>query len=614
MPQIHTPRPQDHPGRHGEFLVAKWLCELSEHGLHLWFNVNYLRGVGEIDVILAHPELGFVVCEVKGFPIKDISGYRPDGFIEYGEFRRKNPALQAQEQAQKLKGWLSTRSKGRTNPWVHSLAWWPNIARNDWVRRFGPESLAAQHSENMVFSEDMSTFQAFANLVERITAEPLFGIKPPQRAMQIQADAFRHFTGELISQSEAERPVSDEQHVSSSPVRRGFSDAVSLPEHWNEKNLLIQGPVGSGKTATLLRVGFEHLKLGRRVIYSCFNKTLAAELRRHIGLLDQMPAQAEFVAFDFFELAKFLQPNLRGGNASEYLQRAAESSLVDQSDPFDVILIDEAQDMSDEAWKLLMGVSSRATYLSVAFGKNQELYAKQSCPSLEAFKKRARKSSLQRRFRNGVQSFFVSQAFYQYMESGAKADSLTNAMEWASSRYRLRRESEERRSGQPQLDLGELQGLAEIATSSTHSVADDVRELVKLMATHTQKDPVNSFILVNSSSSQGYLEAVSTLEKLGLPFHDVVDPQNRRISAPRSSISVSTVHSARGLEKDYVLVCDFERTCAWSQPENPALGRNLAYIALTRARRKTLVSREGAGGSFLDALQRFIAAHNAGYS
>ncbi len=607
MAHLHTLKPEDRPGRHGEFVVAKWLSEVSNSGLHLWFNVNYLRGVGELDAIIAHPNIGFVVIEVKGFSLREVTAYLPNGFIEYGNYRRKNPALQGQEQAQKLKSWFRDCRLNVKTPWVHSVAWWPNINRHDWIARFGSDSEAAADAKKMLFREDLDSFDEFAKRVRTICEEPRFGIVPPRNALEIETTVFEIFIGELTKQSVAERPVGNKQVASSSPVGQAFNSKYSLPEHWDEKNLFIQGPVGSGKTATLLRVGFEHLKQGRRVLFSCYNKTLAAELRRHIGLLDQVSPHAEFLALDFFELAKFLQPEIRANSFDTYLGQVAKTTAIEQKSPFDVILIDEAQDMSEHHWELLRSVSSKTTYTAVAYGRNQEIYASSPCPSLEKFRIKARKSNLKRRFRNSAQAYFVSQAFYAYMLAGSRPETLESIILDATTRQSGVDGTGEVK--QATFDFGDSDGAAVISVNQAPNVSGDVRGLVKLMLKHARKEPVNSLILVNDKKSDAYGEALATLTELDLPFHDVVDDRNRRTSAPRSSIRISTVHSARGLEADYVLVCDFDRICGWKSSENPAIGRNLAYIALTRARKNTLVSKTGSASGYFDSLEKIISEH-----
>jgi hypothetical protein len=68
MATVHGEVPEKLPGRVGEYLTAKWLSELDDQDLHLWFGINYLQNVGDIDILLAHPSTGFMVIEVRPPP------------------------------------------------------------------------------------------------------------------------------------------------------------------------------------------------------------------------------------------------------------------------------------------------------------------------------------------------------------------------------------------------------------------------------------------------------------------------------------------------------------------------------------------------------------------
>jgi hypothetical protein len=55
MSRVHTKLPSDK--QYGEYLVSQFLASVADDGLELWFNLDP-NGIGEIDVVLAHPQLG----------------------------------------------------------------------------------------------------------------------------------------------------------------------------------------------------------------------------------------------------------------------------------------------------------------------------------------------------------------------------------------------------------------------------------------------------------------------------------------------------------------------------------------------------------------------------
>lgn len=613
LPNIHSSLPENLPGRFGEHKFASWIAGVADDATSLWFNVNHLYGVGEIDALISHPSVGFVVVEVKGHSIAQVAGYSADGRkVAFGEVSRKNPALQAHEQAQKLKGWFGPQRAGMRPPWVHSLALWPNIERADWISRFGSESAASRDSEFMVFADDLVSFADFIQRVNLIIRNPRFGVTPPSKVFHIDQESLDHFVGLLSEGGDFELPVGPTTNAVASAFRFSSTTAKekSLPEHWRAKRLVVEGPAGSGKTQTLLRIGLEHLAEGRRVLFACFNKTLAAEVRRELAGKTVGSLDSEFLAFDYYELAKFLQPSLRVPNRlakspeadsyGEYLSAVSEATRVDQLDEFDVVLVDESQDITDEQWKLVQSVCGKESYIAIALGSRQELYSEGPSEAVLRWTEKAERSKLKRRFRDAAQGFYVGQAFAHMNFDSGNLDP-TESIQWMEKQRATKQLSSAKAD---QLDFGGEDYLGSvIKVSDAPTVQEDVRRLVGKMARHD--DPVNALIVVGGKKSPPYRWAVEELNALDLKFFDLVQPENRRVSPPRSAIRISTAHSARGLEADYVLVLDFDRICEWE-----IYGHRLSYIALSRARIETVVSRASGPGPHLGALSKIISAYS----
>jgi len=606
---VHTPLPKNEPGRFGEFKFAKWISGAASEDTNLWFNVNHLYAVGEIDDLVSHPSFGFLVVEVKGHSINQVNGYSGDGRnVAFGEGLRKNPALQAHEQAQKLKGWFSSQKARVRAPWVHSLAVWPNIKRADWIARFGEESAASKDSYLMGFEEDFVGFDDFLSQVNSIIRAPRFGAIPPARVFDVDGDGLAHYIEVLREGSDLELPVAPRAGEVASGFRLSSSvmEQKQLPQHWDAKRLVVEGPAGSGKTQTLLRVGLEHLAQGRRVLFCCFNKTLAAEVRRELSGKIIATPDSEFLAFDYYELAKFVQPTLRITTAAsgersygQYLEGVAKANRVDQVDEFDVVLVDESQDLSDEQWKLIQSVCGRETYLAIAMGKRQELYRDEPCEAVVRWADKAQRSRLQRRFRDAAQGYFVGQAFSHMNFRLASLDPAESILWMAEQKAK----AAPHESKADQLDFGGSENSGSIIrVSDASTVQEDVRDLAVRMAKH--KEPVNALVIVEGKKSPAYRWAKEQLDSLDLKYFDLVQTENRRILPPRSAIRITTAHSARGLEADYVLVFDFEGICKWSK-----IGHRLSYIALSRARIETTVSRVSGVGPYMTALLGIVSAY-----
>ena len=609
MASVNTPPPKNEPGRFGEFKFAGWISGAASEDTNLWFNINHLYAVGEIDALVSHPSFGFLLVEVKGHSINQVNGYSGDGKkVAFGETLRKNPALQAHEQAQKLKGWFNSQKARVRAPWVHSLAMWPNIKRADWIARFGEASAASKDSHLMGFEEDFVSFDQFLEKVNSIIRAPRFGATPPARVFDVDGDALAHYNGVLREGSDLEIPVAPRAGEVASGFRLSSSvmEKKQLPQHWNAKRLVVEGPAGSGKTQTLLRVGLEHLAQGRRVLFCCYNKTLAAEVRRELAGKTIATPNSEFLAFDYYELARFVQPTLRVTTTAsdersygQYLQGVAQANRVDQVDEFDVVLVDESQDISDEQWKLIQSVCGKETYLAIAMGKRQELYRSDQCEAVVSWAEKAQRSRLQRRFRDAAQGYFVGQAFSHMNFRSASLDP-TESILWMAEQ---KAKTTPHESKADQLDFGDSENSGSIiGVSDASTVQEEVRDLAVRMAKH--EEPVNALVIVSGKKSPAYRWAKEQLDSLDFKYFDLVQPENRRISPPRSAIRITTAHSARGLEADYVLVLDFERICEWLD-----VGHRLSYIALSRARIETTVSRVSGVGPYIKALLEIVSAY-----
>ena len=179
----HTDLPANEKGRYGEYRTAKWLSELDGADLHLWFGVNYLDAVGDIDQLIGDSRVGLWVIEVKGHSLAQISGYSRENVEFQREGLQKHPGRKAQLEAQRLSTWLKTHIPDVKIPWVHSAVWWPNIFREDWKEAFKGSAGAVMDSDHMLFTDEMDAEDTFISRLADISGQPLFGSPPPRAAL-----------------------------------------------------------------------------------------------------------------------------------------------------------------------------------------------------------------------------------------------------------------------------------------------------------------------------------------------------------------------------------------------------------------------------------------------
>lgn len=612
MATLHTDLPSNEKGRYGEYRTAKWLSELGGESLHLWFGVNYLDAVGDIDQLIGDSRVGLCVIEVKGHSLGQILKYSRENVEFQREGLQKHPGRKAQLEAQRLSTWLKTNISDGNIPWVHSAVWWPNILRDDWKSAFVHSPGTVSDGDRMLFTDEMDSEGAFFSRLTEISGKPLFG-NPPPRAALLDRDSYLSLVPHLDAPSRMVAPIlpAVTRPVSESKVEEDFSEA----------RVRLVGKPGTGKTVKLLEYGLNSLGQGQRVLYTCYNKALSSEIRRELHQKVSKNSPGEFIAMDIFQLSKYLvngleknaqsfrKPSLRkaGGYEGVFEARVKEVIEAGGLEKFDLILIDEAQDFPDYGVRLLQELSGPSTRWVIADGQGQELYAPYS-PSETLVKEMqtAKVRKLRRNFRQSPQAYLVYQSFDLLM------DKSTLEVGRRAAHQQLKTWLEQTRGKQS--EFIQLGFDFDVETLGAQILIDDSRDLeralernlIRPMAKHPGE--VDALIIAPSAASTQVEKARTYLTSLGLPFQDLFIPDNRRKDPGASSIRLSTIHSARGLTADFVCVMDFDLACQWDKGE--PRGRQLATIALSRARKQTAVLSLGESGEYVGNLQSLVAKCN----
>jgi hypothetical protein len=604
----HTELPSNEKGRYGEYRTAKWLSELDGENLNLWFGVNYLDAVGDIDQLIGDSRVGLWVIEVKGHSLAQISGYSRENVEFQREGLQKNPGRKAQLEAQRLSTWLKTHISDLKIPWVHSAVWWPNIFRDDWTKAFANSQSAISDADLMLFTDEMDSESAFVSRLVEISGRPLFGAPPPRAAL-VETDSYLSIVSNLEAPSRMVSPILP-------TVTRPVSES-KVEEDPEDTRVRLVGKPGTGKTMKLLEYGLNSFGKGRRVLYTCYNKALSSEIRRELHQTVSKTSPSEFIAMDIFQLSKYLEngleknpqslrkPQLTKSRGYEGVFEARVKAVMKagELDKFDVVLIDEAQDFPDYGVKLLQQLSGPETRWVIADGQGQELYPPYK-PSETLVKEMetATVRKLLRNFRQSPQAYLVYQSFDLLM------DRSTLDAGRRAAHQQLKTWLEQTKGKQDKFmqlgfdfDVERLGAQILIDDSSDLETALE-RNLIQPMAKHPGE--VDALIIAPSGGNQEVELIRKYLKKLGLPFQDLFNSDNRRKDPGASSIRLSTIHSARGLTADVVCVINFDTACRFDKGE--PRGRQLATIALSRARARTAVLSAGNPGVYVENLRALV--------
>jgi len=555
------------PTRAGERELAETLAALPDPQLHLWFGIDHLPGVGDIDVLLWHEAVGVFVIEVKSVPLAMVEYCDLVQMKISGRPMQRSASWQAFKTMQSLMSFLSGE-----RPVLASTACFPFIARDDWRELVGSDPVLVDVAERLLFREDLGDPAVFAGRLKLIRERPPHGqgwkAGPPGLRL------FEGFARQLRVSVHDELTASERARLK---LLHGKTRRDEAPPPAGSRIAFVGHP-GTGKTIQLVRIAIQHSAAGKRVLMLCFNKVLGADLKRLLsgGLRDSRRIDV----YDLYELLKEIRsaaqlPYLDGNqSADEGAVQIIEYLRSNPIAPYDTVVIDEGQDVPFWTKSLVDLLTTPESSILTAFGRGQHLYGDSEGSLLELGLARR---ELRRNFRNTRLLFRFAQTFF---ESGLRAERIPSVIARFSSSDLDDAVLFEREMGQP-IKIATVDGLFDIQREERLSAV--LRAAFEDLQ-RSKADPIQLLILVPKEKGREHQMVIRCLEDLGYEFNDYADSSKRRTIPRRSAARVSTFHSARGLEAERVLVFGFTRLRSVAHGGDE-MAANLAYVVLSRAAR-----------------------------
>lgn len=619
MATIHTDLPKDIPGHHGEYVVGQILKNFVNSDLELWFGINYLSGVPDLDLIIADKKVGLYLIEIKSMSLDSIKTFTPTEFVlERGE-KRQHPTTQLRVGSESLRKFLKN-SKTLTNPksmpFVQTAVLWSEINRNKWKERFKNTNMSTYH-EFCLFKDDLGTYNYLISALQRLWDRPLLGVSPPSHA--------RGEHGAITSFREAISPVANTISLSSSmseEIARPVVESKRISEKYEigKKHMVsLQGAPGTGKTTILREIGLRNLQAGAAVLHVCFNKVLAADQKREYQLLRQTGQQLGFLdVYDVWELYKILG-HVGGPGSEDKLINNVEKFLNQEETKnfikYDVILVDESQDLPQVFFQVLELIARPSASWFVSYGKGQETFhftegGQHPCAWLNQFLEQSDKNILRRSFRNSTKAFLLAQAFWE------KYPKIQDGKKWLNEKFSQNNSSE----NQFELDLlipqtkndfrievlpqGKLRKsfIRNLVLSALEEAKQANRGgdlLIATLAPSTKASTRSEGALV--SSYPLLAEVLTEISRdFEIDFYNLV-PKNVRREIPKiGAIRLVTLQNIRGLSASHVLIFDLDKLEKWAESSGTSLKPpfvNSTYIALSRSKASTIVAIESSAES-----------------
>lgn len=510
---------------------------------------------GEADFVVIHPKLGILVLEVKGGTTIRHDGHRWFRDTSDGPRQFQDPFEQARRNMHALLDIAFERSGNRLNEKNIAHGYAVVFPQMDYVGQPPPnadKAIVISRKHLSFIDQGIRTAYLAWNRVERPLDPALYQmflndcLMPKFRLFRPIGPDISVVAGKLLELTELQAQVFEGLYL--------------------QDRVLVEGVAGSGKTFLALQRALSFARCGKRTLFACYNKELAAWMRRQV--VDD-PSTSEFrdllVIKNFHALAAELADDasigfkpVQGGPLDENFWDQEVPDLLEQavlalegSDTairFDALVVDEAQDFSLSWWyaltQSLLATSKAPIYAFM--DPNQSLRGQVEPPPIEF----GTKFRLTVNCRNTRRIAAASASVLSL-----KTDIFPRVP--SGTHVRLLRASSERQ--QKGLVQQELKKLIE-------------REAVK---------PNQIAVIGPSAKQNGSLADLQDLD--GIPF--VTSAEDWR---DERGILVTTARSFKGLEADVVVLYDLGDFGRLFRKED-------LYVACTRAKVLLVAIAHGAG-------------------
>jgi len=328
-----------------EVTVAKALEQLGDdwHVIHsvAWQGLRGKReGDGEADFILVHKDVGVIVIEVKGGEISVDRGQWKSHRLDNGAIVNiDNPFEQAAAAKSKLYKWVGERVKFVV-PTMHAVVFPGGRAPNN----MGPAATAAitidsagLHDLGASIAKVVSHWKISCKLDQRQVDEVINLLAPTTAIKRTAADDAYDAEHALVRLTEEQR--------------RAFSGLKRT------RRAIVYGGPGTGKTLLAGEKAAQMAADGSKVLFVCYNQLLARALQtsKHLSKVDIVTFHSlcmRSAARNGATIPKNPTQSWWDTDAPYQLVESAQ----DEAQKYDAIVVDEAQDFSEDWLQALLAL------------------------------------------------------------------------------------------------------------------------------------------------------------------------------------------------------------------------------------------------------------------
>lgn len=312
---------------------------------------------GELDFVVLVPGKGILCLEIKA--ARTIA--RRQGLWFYGREAKgdpRGPFRQASEGMHSLRGRLLKR-----RPESSRAVFWSGVVFPYTPFDFEPEEW---HPWQVIDTTGYNAGSFAVTCLEILDrARTLLATRPS--AKWFDAESTFPDANECVRIASALRP---DFEFFQSPKARRAEKAAELKRYTEEqfgaidamganRRVIFEGPAGTGKTLLAIEAARRGLADGKRTLLVCFNRLLGTWLREETAAMDQKLTAGTLHAY-LLALAG-IDPPPKPPTAfweEDLPQRALETLMAEEdSSPFDLVVVDEAQDLLREQYLDVLDLS-----------------------------------------------------------------------------------------------------------------------------------------------------------------------------------------------------------------------------------------------------------------